>query len=132
VKPPAKTASDDPNTAIDESADNLGNDPSGGSILTPLVIRNNPGTVGPDSNYLKYTGVEHVLLGGTNGNDILIGSEGDDTLYATAAMTASKAAPVMTPTSAATATTSSPICSATTSFAPVPDTTRSMRAQVLI
>jgi Ca2+-binding RTX toxin-like protein len=73
---------DDPNTAIDESADNLGNDPSGGSILTPLVIRNNPGTVGPDSNYLKYTGVEHVLLGGTNGNDILIGSEGDDTLYA--------------------------------------------------
>ncbi|MGM5024520.1 peroxidase family protein [Tardiphaga sp. 862_B3_N4_1] len=73
---------DDPNTAIDESADNLGNDPTGGSILTPLVIRNNPGTVGPDSNYLKYTGVEHVLLGGTNGNDILIGSEGDDTLYA--------------------------------------------------
>ncbi|MDB5537746.1 MAG: hypothetical protein JWQ65_2621, partial [Devosia sp.] len=73
---------DDPNTVIDESADNLGNDPTGGSILTPLVIRNNPGTVGPDSNYLKYTGVEHVLLGGTDGNDILIGSEGDDTLYA--------------------------------------------------
>jgi VCBS repeat-containing protein len=56
-------------------------DPTGGSILTPLVIRNNPATPGVDSNYLKYTGAEHVLLGGTNGNDIIISSEGDDTLY---------------------------------------------------
>jgi hypothetical protein len=56
-------------------------DPAGGSILTPLVIRNNPATPGTDSNYLKYTGVEHVLLGGTDGNDIIISSEGDDTLY---------------------------------------------------
>ena len=46
------------------------------------MIRNNPATPGPDANYLKYTGAEHVLLGGTDGNDILIGSEGDDTLYA--------------------------------------------------
>ncbi|QQR40398.1 peroxidase family protein [Devosia rhizoryzae] len=61
----------------------LGNaDPAGGSILTPLVIRNNPATPGTDTNYLKYTGTDHVLLGGTDGNDILIGSEGDDTLYA--------------------------------------------------
>ena len=62
--------------------DLLSTDPSGGSILTPLVIRNNPGTPGLDTNYLKYTGVEHVLLGGTDNADILIGSEGDDTLYA--------------------------------------------------
>ncbi len=68
-------------TDVDESADNLGNDPTGGSILSPLVIRNNPATVGPDSNYLKYTGDQHVLLGGTEDNDILIASEGDDTLY---------------------------------------------------
>ncbi|SFJ28160.1 Ca2+-binding protein, RTX toxin-related [Phyllobacterium sp. CL33Tsu] len=74
---------DDPTTTnVDESADNLGNDPTGGSILTPLVIRNNPATPGADTNYLKYTGTEHVLLGGTDGEDILIGSEGDDTLYA--------------------------------------------------
>jgi Ca2+-binding RTX toxin-like protein len=73
---------DDPLTlGVNESADNLGNDPTGGSILNPVVIRNNPATVGPDSNYLKYTGTEHVLLGGTNGNDIIISSEGDDTLY---------------------------------------------------
>ena len=72
---------DDINTAVDESADNLGNDPTGGSILTPLVIRDNPATPGTDSNYLKYTGDQHVLLGGTEANDTLIASEGDDTLY---------------------------------------------------
>ncbi len=64
-----------------KSADNLGNDPTGGSILTPLVIRNNPATPGPDTNYLRYTGDQHVLLGGTDGNDHLVASEGDDTLY---------------------------------------------------
>src|SRR3546814_9546733 len=56
-----------------------GGDPAGGGILTPLVVRNNPGTAGPDANYLRYTGDEHVVLGGTAGNDILIASEGDDT-----------------------------------------------------
>lgn len=56
-------------------------DPMGGTLLTPLVIRDNPGTAGPDTNYLRYTGADHVLLGGSDGNDILIGSEGDDTFY---------------------------------------------------
>jgi Ca2+-binding RTX toxin-like protein len=56
-------------------------DPVGGGILTPLVVRNNPGTAGPDSNYLRYTGDEHVVLGGTEGNDIIIASEGDDTIH---------------------------------------------------
>ncbi len=56
-------------------------DPAGGTILTPLVIRNNPATVGPDANYLRYTGEDHVILGGTEGNDILIASEGDDAIY---------------------------------------------------
>ena len=57
---------DDPlTTDIDESADNLGNDPTGGSLLTPLVVRNNPATPGADTNYLRYTGDEHVVLGGT-------------------------------------------------------------------
>ncbi|WP_306752889.1 peroxidase family protein [Paracoccus actinidiae] len=62
--------------------DGLGNaDPTGGSILTPLVIRNNPATSGVDTNYLRYTGDQHVVLGGTDGNDILIASEGDDALW---------------------------------------------------
>ncbi len=56
-------------------------DPTGVSILTPLVIRNNPATAGPDTNYLRYTGGEHVVLGGTEGADTLISSEGDDTIF---------------------------------------------------
>ena len=62
-------------------------DPTGGPItingaeFVPLVIRDNPDTVGPDSNYLQYTGVDHVVLGGTAGNDIILSGEGDDTIY---------------------------------------------------
>ena len=67
---------DNPDTPDDES----GNDPVGGGILTPLVVRNNPATPGPD-NYLKYTGDDHVVLGGTNDADTLIASIGDDTLF---------------------------------------------------
>ncbi|WP_417581806.1 peroxidase family protein [Pelagibacterium sp.] len=84
---------DDPLTVgVDESLDDIVDtnaDPAGGGILTPLVIRNNPGTAGPDTNYLRYTGGDHVVLGGTDpgnasnpsGNDIIIGGIGDDTLY---------------------------------------------------
>ena len=49
--------------------------------MTPLVIRNNPATPGPDSNYLRYTGDEHVMLGGTEAADTLIAGMGDDTLF---------------------------------------------------
>ena len=50
-------------------------DPTGGSILNPLVTRD------PLTNFLKYTGEDHVVMGGTPGNDIIIASIGDDTLY---------------------------------------------------
>ncbi|MBL4919381.1 peroxidase family protein [Szabonella alba] len=61
----------------------LGNaDPVGGTILNPLVDRDNNATPGPDNNYLRYTGTDHVVLGGTEGNDTLIGSIGDDTFHA--------------------------------------------------
>jgi hypothetical protein len=56
-------------------------DPLGSSLLTPLVVRNNPATPGADTNYLRYTGGEHVVMGGTNANDTIIASDGDDTLY---------------------------------------------------
>ncbi|HKA61321.1 MAG TPA: peroxidase family protein, partial [Methylomirabilota bacterium] len=42
--------------------------------LIPLVIRSN-------ANSLQYNGADHVVLGGTTGNDSIISSEGDDTLY---------------------------------------------------
>jgi Ca2+-binding RTX toxin-like protein len=51
------------------------------ATLIPLVIRDNPMTVGPDTNYLQYTGEDHVVLGGTAGNDIIRSSIGDDTIY---------------------------------------------------
>ncbi|QXH34067.1 peroxidase family protein [Pseudomonas muyukensis] len=61
-------------------------DPTGGIMINgvevvPLVIRDNPDTPDPDSNYLHYTGEDHVVLGGTAGNDIIISGDGDDTLY---------------------------------------------------
>ncbi len=56
-------------------------DPTGDSALIPLVIRDNPATLGPDADYLRYNGPDHVVLGGTPGNDVMISSEGDDTIW---------------------------------------------------
>jgi hypothetical protein len=53
-------------------------DPTSGNLLTRLVIRDNPATAGIDTNYLRYTGGDHVVLGGTNSNDTLIAGIGDD------------------------------------------------------
>jgi Ca2+-binding RTX toxin-like protein len=66
---------------IDGDGDLENADPTGGGVLTPLVVRNNPATTGADTNYLKYTGGDHVVLGGTNAADTLIAGDGDDTLY---------------------------------------------------
>src|SRR5205085_11977395 len=56
-------------------------DPTGGTAVLPLVIRDDPSTAGPDTHYLHYTGEDHVVLGGTAANDTIISSIGDDTLY---------------------------------------------------
>ncbi len=76
---------DDPTTPnVNEGFDDISTpneDPLGGDELEPEVIRNNPATPGTDTNYLQYTGDQHVVLGGTDLADILISSEGDDTLY---------------------------------------------------
>jgi Ca2+-binding RTX toxin-like protein len=48
--------------------------------MQPKVIRqdtNNDGVM----DYVRFTGAEHVVLGGTEGNDILIGGKGDDTFW---------------------------------------------------
>src|SRR5262245_45749618 len=56
--------------------------------LIPLVIRDNPLTTGPDTNYLQFTdngridlAPTTVVLGGSSANDILISGGGDDTVY---------------------------------------------------
>ena len=41
-------------------------DPVGAGLLTPLVLRDNPATPGAEIDYLRYTGDDHVLLGGTD------------------------------------------------------------------
>ncbi len=66
---------------LDGDGDLEGGDPQGGGILTPLVVRNNPATPGTDANYLRYTGGDHVVLGGTDAADIIIAGIGDDTLF---------------------------------------------------
>ncbi len=70
---------------VDQSKQ-IGDDPEheAGSVLgaiSSMVIRDNPNTPQEESNYLRYTGTDHVVLGGTNQNDTLIGGEGDDTLW---------------------------------------------------
>ncbi|MFZ6049900.1 peroxidase family protein [Pseudomonas sp. CR3202] len=80
-----------PDGLVGTPDDLLGNaDPTGGTTISsatgtvefiPLVIRDNPDTAGPDTNFLHYTGEDHVVLGGTAGNDIIISGDGDDTLY---------------------------------------------------
>jgi len=62
----------------DTHADPVGGITIGGTEVTPLVIRDNPDTVGPDDHYLHYTGKETVVLGGTPGDDFLIAGDSDD------------------------------------------------------
>jgi Ca2+-binding RTX toxin-like protein len=55
-------------------------------ILHPKVIRLAPGADvngdgHADGGYIRFTGGEHVVLGGTAGNDTLIGGNGIDTLW---------------------------------------------------
>jgi Ca2+-binding RTX toxin-like protein len=66
---------------LDGDGDLETDDPTGGGILTQVVVRNNPATPGTDTNYLRYNGDEHVVMGGTEQNDTIIASDGDDTLY---------------------------------------------------
>ncbi|VVQ13364.1 hypothetical protein PS938_03912 [Pseudomonas fluorescens] len=66
---------------VDGRADPIGGILINGVEVVSLVIRDNPDTVGPDTNYLQYTGEDHIVMGGTAGNDIIISGDGDDTLY---------------------------------------------------
>ncbi|RYU56879.1 heme peroxidase [Methylolobus aquaticus] len=48
--------------------------------MSPMVIRRDLDNDG-DGDYLRYTGADHVVLGGTEEDDTLISGEGDDTLW---------------------------------------------------
>ncbi|MDB5509098.1 MAG: heme peroxidase, partial [Hyphomicrobiales bacterium] len=66
----------------DGKADPLGSNPVLAAI-NPLVIRQDLDNDG-DTDVLRYTGGDHVVLGGTSENDILIAGEGDDTIWGVA------------------------------------------------
>jgi Ca2+-binding RTX toxin-like protein len=56
-------------------------DPTWLNPLVALVERDDLSTPQVEANFLRYNGVDHVTLGGTEGNDILIANEGDDTIW---------------------------------------------------
>jgi len=64
---------------VDGRADPTGDNPVLEAI-SPLVVRRDIDKDG-DGDYLRYTGVDHVVLGGTEEDDTLIAGEGDDTLW---------------------------------------------------
>ncbi|MEW4448918.1 peroxidase family protein [Qipengyuania sp. JC766] len=45
------------------------------------VRRDNPNTLGPDSNFLQFNGADHTTINGTEGNDIIIAGGGDDGIW---------------------------------------------------
>ncbi|ODT66143.1 MAG: hypothetical protein ABS75_28410 [Pelagibacterium sp. SCN 63-23] len=61
-------------------ADAQGDDPFLEAIRSK-VERDNPNTAGLDTNYLRFTGGEHMVMGGTSENDTIIGGDGDDGIW---------------------------------------------------
>lgn len=45
------------------------------------VQRDDPSTEGADENYIRFTGGEHMVIGGTSGADTIIGGNGDDGIW---------------------------------------------------
>ncbi|MFG1375891.1 peroxidase family protein [Xanthobacter autotrophicus] len=69
------------NAAMQLEPDPTGNDPVLEGMGLGKVQRDNPATPGLDTNYLRFTGGEHVNFGGTNGDDIIISDFGDDSIW---------------------------------------------------
>src|SRR5690606_31823835 len=61
-------------------ADATGDDPFLNAIRDK-VERDDPSTVGADPNYLRSTGGEHMVMGGTADADTIIGGDGDDGIW---------------------------------------------------
>lgn len=61
--------------------DPVGDDPILEALGLGKVLRDDLQTVGTETNYLKFTGGEHVVLGGTEASDTLIGGDGDDGIW---------------------------------------------------
>ena len=64
-----------------DSVDPTGNDPVLEAVGLGKVQRDNLSTPGPDDNYIRFTGGEHVVVGGTNDADTIITDFGDDGIW---------------------------------------------------
>lgn len=51
------------------------------NAIRAKVQRDDPSTAGADANYLRFTGGEHMVIGGTAGVDTIIGGDGDDGIW---------------------------------------------------
>lgn len=69
------------NAAMQLGADPTGNDPVLEGLGRGKVQRDDPLTAGVDLNFLRFTGGEHVSVGGTVGNDTIITDFGDDSIW---------------------------------------------------
>lgn len=69
------------NAAMQLGADPTGNDPVLESLGRGKVQRDDPLTAGVDEKFLRFTGGEHVSVGGTNGNDTILTDFGDDSIW---------------------------------------------------
>lgn len=61
--------------------DPVGDDPVLEGLGMGKVVRDDPTTVDVETNYLRFTGGEHVVVGGTNGSDTIITGDGDDGIW---------------------------------------------------
>ena len=69
------------NIANQVGPDPVGDDPILEALGLKKVLRDDPLTSAVDTNYIRFTGGEHVVLGGSSGDDTLIASDGDDALW---------------------------------------------------
>jgi Ca2+-binding RTX toxin-like protein len=61
--------------------DPVGNDPVLEGLGMGKVVRDDPTTAAVETNYIRFTGGEHVAVGGTSGSDTIITSDGDDGIW---------------------------------------------------
>jgi len=76
-----KQADYDPDNESASGVDPVGNDAVLEALGLGKVIRDNPNTPGLDANYFRTFGGEHVVVGGTDGDDTIITDFGDDAIW---------------------------------------------------
>lgn len=69
------------NAAMQLGADPTGNDPVLEGLGRGKVQRDDPLTAAIETNFLRFTGGEHVSVGGTSGADTIITDFGDDSVW---------------------------------------------------